>query len=41
MEWADMFDAYSGAGNPNNADNGCAFGNGDVRRKWHIHLCVW
>ena len=24
--WADMFDAYSGAGNPNNADNGCAFG---------------
>ena len=24
--WADMFDAYSGAGNPNNTDNGCAFG---------------
>ena len=24
--WADMYDAYSGAGNPNNADNGCAFG---------------
>ena len=24
--WADMFDAYAGAGNPNNADNGCAFG---------------
>ena len=24
--WADMFNAYSGAGNPNNADNGCAFG---------------
>ena len=24
--WADMFDAYSGAGNPNNSDNGCAFG---------------
>ena len=24
--WADMFDAYSGEGNPNNADNGCAFG---------------
>ena len=24
--WADMFDAYSGAGNPNNADSGCAFG---------------
>ena len=24
--WADMFDAYSGAGNPNNADNGCALG---------------
>jgi len=24
--WADMFNAYAGAGNPNNADNGCAFG---------------
>ena len=24
--WADMFDLYAGAGNPNNADNGCAFG---------------
>jgi len=24
--WADMFNAYSGAGNPNNADNGCALG---------------
>ena len=24
--WADMFDAYAGAGNPNNSDNGCAFG---------------
>ena len=24
--WADMYNAYSGAGNPNNADNGCAFG---------------
>ena len=24
--WADMSNAYSGAGNPNNADNGCALG---------------
>ena len=24
--WADMFDLYAGAGNPNNTDNGCAFG---------------
>ena len=24
--WADMFDLYAGAGNPNNIDNGCAFG---------------
>ena len=24
--WADMSNAYAGAGNPNNADNGCAFG---------------
>ena len=38
--WADMFDAYSGAGNPNNADNGCAFGT-VVRVEWHIYLCIW
>ena len=24
--WADMFDLYAGSGNPNNIDNGCAFG---------------
>ena len=24
--WADMFDAYSGSGTPNNADNGCSSG---------------
>ena len=24
--WADMFDLYAGSGNPNNTDNGCAFG---------------